>query len=76
LIFRKNKTKKACAYVKKNEFHKRSINKVEEITSFYQSLSLSSLGMTLLLSIRYFFGIEEENAKKYEVLGWIMRDDV
>ncbi len=60
----------------KNEFHKRSINKVEEITSFYQSLSLSSLGMILLLSIRYFFGIEEENAKKYEVLGWIMRDNV
>jgi hypothetical protein len=61
---------------KKNEFHKRSINKVEEITSVYQSLSLSSIGMTLLLSIRYFFGIEEENAKKYEVLGWIMRDSV
>jgi hypothetical protein len=31
--------------------------------------------MTLALSIRYFFGIEEENVKKSRILWWITEEN-
>jgi hypothetical protein len=53
---------------RKMVFDKSSITEIEEIKSFDQSSSSSSFEMTLALSIRYFFGIEEENVKKSRIL--------
>ena len=57
--FTKIKISKACTYVKKNDFHKRSINKAKETTGFYSAASSSPLNMRSSSLIRHFFGIED-----------------
>ena len=62
--------------MKKNDFHGRSTNKVEETTSFDQSSNpFSSEKISSSLSIQYFFAIEEENTKKFEMLRRIVEEN-
>jgi len=62
--------------MKKNNFHVRSTNNLEKTASFYQpSNPFLAEKLAQFRSTQYFFGIEEENARKLEMLRRIVEEN-